>query len=148
MTRYIIPIAVLFMLASMASASVWLYTDPTFFSMGTQTNAAGLQVTLIGSQFSSGVGTFKPENLSPFEIINAPYFPLLSGGLNTASTQTQPQSTTPPVEIRSSGKLNSPPQQLTFSGGMEGNLKYAQTKSSLKVGQEGSWTNLNNPWLI
>lgn len=148
MTRYMIPIAVLFMLASMASASVWLWDDPAFFKTGTQSGTTELQATYIGSEFSSGIGTFKPDNLSPFEIINAPYFPLLSGGFSTVSTTTQSQSTTSMVTIGSTGKLNSPPQQLTFSGGNENNLKYAQSKSSLKVGQEGSWTNLNNPWLI
>ena len=28
---------------------------------------------------------------------------------------------------------------------MENNLKYAQTKSSLRVGPHGSWTTLNTP---
>jgi hypothetical protein len=147
MTRYLIPIAILFMLAGMASATMWLYTDPTFFTMEAQSNTADYQLSYVGSGFSSNeMGTFKPANMSPFEIINAPFFPLISGGLGI--TLTPSQNTTRPVEIRSTGSLDSTPPQLTFSGGMEDNLRYAQSKSSIKIGQSGSWTNLDNPWLV
>jgi hypothetical protein len=150
MTRYIISIAILFMLiglAGMASATMWLYTDPTFFTMGAQSNTANYQFSYVGSNFGSNeIGTFKPANMTPFEIINAPFFPLLSGGFGI--TPTQSQNTARPVELGSTGSLDSTPPQLSFSGGMEDNLRYAQSKSSIKVGQGGSWTNLDNPWLV
>jgi hypothetical protein len=46
-----------------------------------------------------------------------------------------------------------PPMQLTFSGGMENNFRYAQTRSSIKVGStespsSDSWPSMNFPWLL
>ncbi len=145
MRRYIIPIAMLFVLAGLSSGTMWLYTDPTFFSglpSGTTATSFGYQ-----SQ-SSPIGTFKPLDLSPFEIINSPLFPMLGHGFSINTSSGQDQSKTTVVSLGSSGKLDSTPPQITFSGGMENNLKYAESKSSLRVGQGGTWANLNNPGLI
>ncbi len=136
----------LLVLAGIASGTMWVYDDPTFFMMGQQ-NFAGSQAS-IGSQFDSSVGYFKPGDLSPIEIINAPYFPLLTRDFSVTNAPVKTLNATTTVMLGSTGKLNNIPQQLTFSGGMENNLKYAQSKSSVRIGQEGSWTNLNNPWLI
>ncbi len=132
--------------AGMASGTMWLYTDPTFFTTGYQPSSAGSSVEY---QFSAE-GSFKPMGLSPFEIINAPFFPLIGQAFSaTASAaQTQAQNSTQTVMLGSTGKLDNAPQPLTFSGGNENNLKYAESKSSIKVGQSGSWTSLSNPWLV
>jgi hypothetical protein len=144
MTKYIISIAILLMLAGMASATMWLYTDPTFFTVGAQSpNAENYQLHLFDSGSSSDMGTFRPANLSPFEIINAPFFPLLSGGFGNST-----ENMTQPIEIRSTGGMDVTPLPLTFNGGMENNLKYAQSRSSIKIGQNGGWTNLDTPWLV
>jgi hypothetical protein len=131
MMKYLIPIAMLLMLAGMASGTMWLYDDD-FFMLGPQVKAP----------------TFQPASLSPFEIINAPFFPLLGEGFKTSPIPLKLGNSTNVIEISSTGKATSLPPQMTFSGNLENNLKYAQTKSSLRVGASGSWNNLNTPWLI
>lgn len=139
--KILIPIAMLLVFAGLASGTMWLYTDPTFF--------AGLpsSTTPYSFNYQSGVlGSFSASDLTPFEILNSPIFPMLGHGF-TLNTSQKAQSTSPVVALGSSGKINIEPQ-MTFSGALENNLKYAQSKSSLRVGQGGSWSNLNTPWLI
>jgi len=143
MTRYIILIAMLFLFAGLSSGTMWLYTDPTFFS--------GMSSNTIPSSFeyqSDSIGSFVPLDLSPFEIINSPIFPMLGHGFTINTSSEQNQNKTQVVALGSTGTIDSIPPQSTFSGDLENNLKYAETKSSLRVGQGGSWTNLNTPWLI
>lgn len=141
--KYTIPIAMLFVFAGLASGTMWLYVDPMFFS--------GLpsSTTPYSFQYQSGsVGAFKPLELSPFEIINSPFFPMLGHGFSINTSSEQNQNKSPVVSLGSTGQLDSTPPQMTFNGGMENNLKYAKSKSSIRVGQSGSWANLNPPWLI
>ncbi len=143
MTRYIIPIAMLFVLAGLSSGTMWLYTDPVFF------NGLPSSTTSYSFEYQSGSNSaFKPLELTPFEIINSPLFPMLGRGFSMNTSTVQEQSKTTVVSLGSSGKLDTTPPQLTFSGSTENNLKYAQSKSSLRVGQGGTWTNLNNPGLL
>ena len=133
----------LFLFAGLSSGTMWLYTDPTFFS--------GMQSNAVPSSFeyqSGSIGSFKPIDLTPFEIINSPIFPMLGHGFSINATSEQNQNKTPVVVLGSTGNLGNAPPQVTFSGDMENNLKYAESKSSLRVGEGGSWTNLNTPWLI
>jgi hypothetical protein len=128
MMKYIIPIAVFLMLAGNAWGTMWLYDDPDFFQTGSQPQA----------------GSFKPSSLSILEIVDAPYFPLLGQGFYTDAIPVQIKNDTNTVQI-SSGLRATAPVQVTFGGNLENNLKYAQTKSSLRIGTEGTWTTLNTP---
>ncbi|MFB3764294.1 MAG: hypothetical protein ACE14P_03490 [Methanotrichaceae archaeon] len=133
------------LISGIASGTMWLYTDPTFFS-GIQ---SGTPATSFGYQ-STSIGTFTSLHLTPFEIINSPIFPMLGHGfsLNATPASGQAQGGSAVVSLGSTGKLDTTPPQMTFNGGTENNMKYAQTKSSIRVGQSGSWSNLNSPWLI
>ncbi len=139
--KILIPIAMLLVFAGLASGTMWLYNDPTFF-MGLPSST-----TPYSFNYQSGaLGSFTAADLTPFEILNSPIFPMLGHGFNL-NTSKKEQRASPVVELGSSGKVNIAPQ-MTFSGALENNLKYAQSKSSIRVGQAGSWTNLNTPWLI
>jgi hypothetical protein len=130
MMKYLIPIAMLLILGTTASGTMWLY-NADFFMLGPQPSAA----------------SFKPASLSPFEIINAPFFPLLGEGFNTDPIPLQLRNATTAVEITST-KSTAYPVMATFSGNFENNLKYAQSKSSMRIGEGGSWNSLNVPGLI
>jgi hypothetical protein len=131
MMKYLIPIAMLLILGTTASGTMWLY-NADFFMLGPQSSAA----------------SFKPASLSPFEIINAPFFPLLGEGFNTDPIPLQLRNATTSVEITSTGKSTAGPVLATFNGHLENNLKYAVDKSSVRVGKGGSWNSLNVPGLI
>ncbi len=132
MMKYIIAVAMLFMVTTMASGTMWLYQEPDYLQMG--------------NQFTTPF--FKPANLSPFEIINAPYFPLLGEGFYTSAAPVSSKSPQPTVQIKSSGKLDVTPPFIDFSGNFENNLEYAATKSSLRIGQGNGSATLNAPWMI
>ncbi len=132
MIRHLVIIALLFMAASMASGTMWLYQEPDYLHTGIQ--------------FTTPF--FKPANLSPFEIINAPYFPLLGEGFYTSAAPVTSKSLQPTVEIKSSGKVEATPPFIEFSGNFEKNLKYAATKSSFRIGQGNGSSTLNMPWMI
>ncbi len=127
MMRYIIPMVLFLTLAGNAWGTMWLYDDPDFFQMGSQPQ-----------------GSFTPSGISILEIVNAPYFPLLGQGFYTDALPVQIKNDTNTIQI-SSGIKATAPVQVTFGGHLEDNLKYAQGKSSLRVGQEGSWATLNTP---
>ncbi len=120
----------LLILGTTASGTIWLY-NADFFMLGPQSSAA----------------SFKPASLSPFEIINAPFFPLLGEGFYTDPIPMQLRNATTSVEITST-KRAADPVLATFSGHLENNLKYAQSKSSLRIGEGGNWNSLNIPGLI
>ena len=132
MLKYIIPIAILFMLAGSAWGTMWLYDDPSFFQMGS----------------SSQAGTFRPASISILEIVDAPYFPLLGQGFYTDALPVQLSNSSNTVQISSSGAKTPSPTPITFGGHLENNLKYAQSKSSLRIGKEGTWTTLNTPGVL
>lgn len=129
MMKYLTSMAMLFMLAGTALSTMWLYDDPSFFQMGTGFSAP----------------MFKPGAISPLEIVNAPYFSMLGQGFYTDAIPVQIRNSSNVIEIGSSGKLNAAPVQITFGEHLENNLKYAQTRSSLRVGQQGGWATLNIP---
>jgi len=129
MIKYLISMAILFMFAGTALSTMWLYDDPSFFQMGTGFNAP----------------MFKPGSISPLEIENAPFFPLLGQGFYTDAIPVQIRNSSNVIEIGSTANLNAAPTQITFGEHLEDNLRYAQTKSSLRIGQQGAWTTLNIP---
>lgn len=142
MKRYLIPIMIT-LLAGSASGNIWL-NDESLYLMDT-------------THFMTPY--FKPANMSPFEIIDAPYFSLVGANLGSVQTTSpgQPVSlssvaSTPssaPVVIKSTPAVITPPH-VDFSGNLENNLQYAESKSSLRIGRayDPSWTTLQSPWLI
>jgi len=130
--KYIIPIAMLFILAGGAWGTMWTYDDPSFFQTGS----------------SSQAGNFIPASISILEIVDAPYFSLLGQGFYTNALPVQLSNSSNTVQISSIGAKNASPTQVTFGGHLENNLKYAQSKSSLRIGKEGTWTTLNIPGVL
>jgi hypothetical protein len=129
MMKYLIPVAILFILAGSALGTMWLYTDPGFFQMGTPTQNA----------------SFKPAKVAALEIIDAPFFPLLGQGFYNDAIPVSFTNKTNTMHIGSKSLSALPPVSATFGGHMENNLKYAQSRSSLRVSPQGSWTTLNTP---
>ncbi len=121
----------LLILGGTASATMWLY-NADFFMLGPQPS----------------VGSFKPAGLSTFEIIDAPFFPLLGEGFYKDPIPMLLRNTSTSVEITSSGNLPAEPVRLTFGGHVESNLKYAQSRSSVRVGNSGSWNSLSFTGII
>ena len=132
MMKYIISVAVLLMLAGTGLATMWLYDDPMFFQMSYPSQAA----------------SFKPADISILEIIDAPYFPLLGQSFYSNAIPVKLSNNTNTVQIGSKGPGSMSPVSVTFGGHLENNMKYAQTKSSLRIGQDGSWGNLNAPGVL
>ena len=132
MTKYAIAVAMLLVLAGTGLATMWTYDDPMFF----QTN------------YPSQAASFKPTDLSILEILDAPYFPLLGQSFYSNAIPVKLSNNTNTIQIGSRTPGSMSPVQVTFGGHLEDNLKYAQSKSSLKVGQQGSWNALNNPGVL
>jgi len=129
MMKYSITIALLFLLAGTAFATMWTYDDPTFFSTS-------------GSVHSD---SYTSASVSILEIIDAPYFPLLGQSFKMNAIPVQVTNSSNTIQIGSKGTFTQNPVQVTFGGHLEDNLKYAQGKSSLRIGEQGSWNALNTP---
>lgn len=129
MMKYTIAVAVLLMLASTGLATMWLYDDPMFF----QTN------------YPAKAASFKAADISILEILDAPYFPLLGQSFYSSVIPVKLSNNTNTVQIGSKAPGSMPPVQVTFGGNLENNLKYAQSKSSLRISSQGSWSALNVP---
>ena len=129
MMKYTILVAVLLMLAGTGLATMWLYDDPMLFQ----------------TSYPSHVASFKPAGISILEIIDAPYFPLLGQSFYTNAIPVKLSNNTNTIQIgsRSSGSMS--PISVTFGGHLEDNMMYAQSKSSLRIGKQGSWSTLNVP---
>ncbi|MBN1234601.1 MAG: hypothetical protein JW999_00965 [Methanotrichaceae archaeon] len=132
MMKYTIAVAVLLMLAGTGLTQMWLYDDPMFFQMSYPAKAA----------------SFKPADISILEIIDSPYFPLLGQSFYTNAIPVKLSNNTNTVQIGSKSPGSLSPIPVTFGGHLENNLKYAQSKSSLRIGQEGSWGTLNTPGVL
>jgi hypothetical protein len=132
MMKYTIAIAVLLMLAGTGLATMWLYDDPMFFQMS----------------YPSQSASFKPADISILEILDAPYFPLLGQSFYTNAIPVKLSNNTNTIQIGSKGPGSISPIPITFGGHLEDNLKYAQSKSSLRIGQQGSWSTFNAPGVL
>jgi len=132
MMKYIISVAVLLMLAGTGLATMWIYDDPMFFQMG----------------YTSQAASFKPADISILEILDAPYFPLLGQSFYSNAIPVKLSNNTNTVQIGSRAPGSISPIPVTFGGHLENNLKYAQGKSSLRIGSQGSWSNINAPGLL
>ena len=129
MMKFLIPFVMLFIMAGSALGTMWLYTDPTFFQMGTPVQNASLM----------------PANVPNLEIVGLPYIPLLGQGFYKDAIPVRLTNNTNTIQIGSKGLSAMAPVSVTFGGHTEDNLKYAQSRSSLRIGQPGSWTTLNTP---
>lgn len=134
--KFLITIAILTAVATTVGGTMWENQMPDFMQMGAQ------------SQYQFTAPIFKPAELSPFEIINAPYFPLLGEGFYTSAAPLKQTTLNPTVTINSTGKMDSTPPLMDFSGNFENNLKYAESRSSLRIGQGSSSATLNTPWMV
>jgi hypothetical protein len=132
MMKYIISVAVLLMLAGTGLATMWIYDDPMFFQMG----------------YTSQAPSFKPADISILEIIDSPYFPLLGQSFYTDAIPVKLSNNTNTIQIGSKAPRSMSPIPVTFGGHLENNLKYAQGKSSLRIGSQGSWSNINAPGVL
>jgi len=132
MLKYTIALAVLLMLAGTGLATMWLYDDPMFFQMN----------------YPAKTGSFKAADISILEIIDAPYFPLLGQSFYTNAIPVKLSNNTNAVQIGSKAPGAMSPIPVTFGGHLENNLKYAQSKSSLRVGSQGSWGAINAPGVL
>ena len=129
MMKILITLVTLFIMAGSALGTMWLYTDPTFIQMGTPVQNASLM----------------RANVPNLEFVGAPYIPLLGQGFYKDAIPVRLTNNTNTIQIGSKGLSTMAPVSITFGGHTEDNLKYAQTKSSLRIGQPGSWTTLNTP---
>jgi hypothetical protein len=129
MMKYVIPLAMLFIMVGSAFGTMWLYTDPTFFQMGTPLQNAPLKST----------------NVPNLEIVGAPHFPLLGQGFYKDAIPVSFANNTNTIQIGSMGQSSMAPVSVTFGGHLEDNLKYAENRSSLRVGRTGFWTTINTP---
>ena len=120
------------MLSATGLATMWTYDDPMFFQMGSYTPSV----------------FFKAADTSILDIVKAPYFPLLGQSFYSDAIPVQLTNNTNTVQIgtKSTGSLSTAP--VTFGGHLENNLKYAQSQSSLRIGNQGSWNTLNTPGLL
>jgi hypothetical protein len=132
MMKYIISVAVLLMLAGTGLATMWLYDDPMFFQMNYPTKAA----------------SFNAADISILEILDAPYFPLLGQSFYSNAIPVKLSNNTNTIQIGSKAPGSMSPISVTFGGHLENNLKYAQSKSSLRIGSQGSWSNINAPGVL
>ena len=132
MIKYTVAIAMLLMLAGTGLATMWLYDDPQFFQMN----------------YPLQVASFKPADISILEILDAPYFPLLGQSFYNNALPVKLSNNTNTVQIGSQGPSSMSPVSVTFGGHLEDNLKYAQSKSSLRIGQDGSWGTFNVPGVL
>jgi hypothetical protein len=132
MLKYTIALAVLLMLAGTGLATMWLYDDPTFFQMN----------------YPAKTGSFKAADISILEILDAPYFPLLGQSFYTNAIPVKLSNNTNTIQIGSKAPGSMSPIPVTFGGHLEDNLKYAQSKSSLRIGSQGSWDAINAPGVL
>ncbi len=132
MIKYAIALAVILMLSATGLATMWTYDDPMFFQMGSYTPSV----------------FFKAADTSILDIVKAPYFPLLGQSFYSDAIPVQLTNNTNTVQIGSKSTGSLSPAPVTFGGHLENNLKYAQSQSSLRIGNQGSWNTLNTPGLL
>jgi hypothetical protein len=132
MMKYTIALAVLLILAGTGLATMWTYDDPMFFQMN----------------YPVKTGTFTAADISILEILDAPYFPLLGQSFYNNAIPVKLSNNTNAIQIGSKAPEPMSPISVTFGGHLENNMKYAQSKSSLRIGSQGSWSTLNAPGVL
>jgi len=125
MAKHIAALAVLLMLSTSAIATMWTYHDPMLFQAGYPNPSS------------------RPADLSLMEIVKSPYFPLLGQSFYSNALPVNLTNSTNTIQIGSKGAGTLGPIPVTFGGHLEDNLRYAQGRSSLRIGGEGSWSSLS-----
>ena len=129
MIKHLISAAMLLMLAGTALGTMWLYDDPLSFPI---------------SPYHSANSAFNITDTALTRIAGFTYYSTLGEDFYMRAIPVNYTNATNSVMIGSTGKgtasfLNSP----TFDGHAENNLLYAKSKSSFRVGGQGSWSNLS-----
>lgn len=132
MANHIAALAVLLMLSASGMATMWTYHDPMIFQMG----------------YTLPASSYRPADISILEIVKAPYFPLLGQSFYSNAIPLNLTNRTNTVMIGSKGAGTLGAVPVTFGEHLEDNLRYAQSRSSLRIGGEDSWSTLNTPGLI
>lgn len=104
---------------------MWAYHDPMIFQTG-YTNPIS-----------------RSADISLMEIVKAPYFPLLGQSFYSDAIPVNLSNSTNTIKIGSKGAGTLGPVPITFGEHLEDNLRYAQSRSSLRIGGDGSWSSLN-----
>ena len=130
--KYTIALAVLLMLAGTGLATMWTYDDPMFFQMN----------------YPVKTGTFTAADISILEILDAPYFPLLGQSFYNNAIPLKLSNNPNAIQIGSKAPGLMSPISVTFGGHLEDNMLYAKSKSSLRVGSQGSWSTLKAPGVL
>lgn len=133
MTKYLIALTMLFVLAGTAGATMWLYDDPMFFNQ-------------FGNRYTAS--SVQPVSLALSDIIQAPFYPLLGETFYKNALPVQMRNTSQTLQIGTTTKPSSVPITVTFSGNLENNLVYASSRSSLRVADGGNWQALRPSGLI
>jgi hypothetical protein len=125
MANHIALLAALLMLSTSAMATMWTYHDPMIFQTG----------------YSNPIS--RSADISLMEIVKAPYFPLLGQSFYSNALPVNLTNSSNTIQIGSKGAGTLGPIPVTFGGHLEDNLRYAQGRSSLRIGGEGSWSSLS-----
>ena len=125
MANHIALLAVLLMLSTSAMATMWTYHDPMIFQTG----------------YSNPIS--RSADISLMEIVKSPYFPLLGQSFYSNALPVNLSNSSNTIQIGSKGAGTLGPIPVTFGGHLEDNLRYAQGRSSLRIGGEGSWSSLS-----
>jgi hypothetical protein len=113
------------MLSTSAMATMWSYHDPMIFQTG----------------YSNPIS--RSADISLMEIVKSPYFPLLGQSFYSNALPVNLSNSSNTIQIGSKGAGTLGPIPVTFGGHLEDNLRYAQGRSSLRIGGEGSWSSLS-----
>ena len=108
---------------------MWSYHDPMIFQTG----------------YSNPIS--RSADISLMEIVKAPYFPLLGQSFYSNALPVNLTNSSNTIQIGSKGAGTLGPIPVTFGGHLEDNLRYAQGRSSLRIGGEGSWSSLSTQGL-
>ncbi len=125
MAKHIAALAVLLMLSVTGIATMWTYHDPMLFQKGYPNPST------------------RQADISLLEIVKSPYFPLLGQSFYSNALPVNLTNRTNTIQIGSKGAGTLRPIPVTFGGHLEDNLRYAQGRSSLRIGGEGSWSSLS-----
>ncbi len=125
MANHIALLAALLMLSTSAMATMWSYHDPMIFQTG----------------YSNPIS--RSADISLMEIVKSPYFPLLGQSFYSNALPVNLSNSSNTIQIGSKGAGTLGPIPVTFGGHLEDNLRYAQGRSSLRIGGEGSWSSLS-----
>ena len=125
MANHIALLAVLLMLSTSAMATMWSYHDPMIFQTG----------------YSNPIS--RSADISLMEIVKSPYFPLLGQSFYSNALPVNLSNSSNTIQIGSKGAGTLGPIPVTFGGHLEDNMRYAQGRSSLRIGGEGSWSSLS-----